>query len=173
MLIKGISSKGSISMNYFKQCLIAAVYIITSPIACHVKQSIEYIDLTNSTDHTIKNIKVRFMFIGNNDASDQHHVPGKVRVRLLQPGETVRVDPKEARRVGLINPTEVYEHFDNPRIQLLRIDSSNAHRGFGKRGSAHHTALEFITYREKDIIRSTRNADEDEDEEDEDDEVSS
>ncbi len=121
---------------------------------CHLKQSIDYVELTNSTDHVVKNIKVRFMFIGANDASDQHHLKGKVFISRLKPGQTITVDPKKATHVGLINPVEVYKHFDNPRILLHRIDSRDAHRGFGKRGSDEHTNLEFITHREKDIIRS-------------------
>jgi hypothetical protein len=97
------------------------------------QQSINKIILTNKTDHIIKNIKVKFTFIGKNDAAEQNHTWGKIWIKNLEPNKAVIVDPRDARHPGVIG--KVYEHFDNPRIALQRIDAGKAHQGFGKPGT--------------------------------------
>lgn len=139
--------------NLFTKTLLC--FIVAAPHSLSASyRSIDKLKLTNSTDHRIRNIKVLFTFIGETTASEQHHLEGKFFIKQLNPGKSITVDPRQAKHVGVIGT--VYEHFDNPRILIRRIDSSTARRGFTKPGTDSHNDLEFVTHNEKDVIRSSQ-----------------
>ena|SRR5579859_1843324 len=117
--------------HIYKASLIVICPAVHSVYAEH--QSISKIILTNKTNHNIKNIKVKFTFIGKNDAAEQNHTWGKIWIKNLEPNKGIVVDPQDARHPGVIG--KVYEHFDNPRIALQRIDAGKARQGFGKPGT--------------------------------------
>lgn len=111
------------------------------------------VTITNTTDHTIRLLRVKFKFVGSNTISENNHAWAKVVVKKIDPQETVVIDPLEAKQVGVVG--NVARYFDNPQILLMRIDSSKIHRNF-HHGTFRKIDLVIYDHNEKDRITTSK-----------------